>query len=73
MDKEGLTEVILVFWVAVTFRWCGFDEQLHRLDLVLSTNEAPRHWTAVSGGLWQLDVILKCEVKQRGQREDIHT
>lgn len=72
MSKEGLTEIILVFWVAVSFSWCGFDDQLHGLDHVLSPDEAPCHRTTVPGTLWQFHVILEGEGKQQGQYENMY-
>lgn len=72
LNKEGLTETVLVFWVTVTFSWRGFDDQLHRLDLVLTTNGTPRHRATVFGGLWQFDVALKGEVRQQGQHGDVY-
>lgn len=71
-EIKGLTASVLVSRVTVDFSWRGFNDQLHCLDLVLSADETPRHRTTVSGGLWHFDIILKCKVKPRGQREDIY-
>lgn len=66
INKEALTQIILVFWVTVRLRRCGLNGQFHCLDLILSTDETPGHWTTVSGRLWHLDVILR----QQGQFQD---